>query len=155
MILIIIGMVFMVVLIFSIFTIFSTRNLTTMTTLATCSPTSAQFSTSSLASQGCTPRGSSWKYFHNVKTNTILIKVQILLVWQRKNSATEIQVFYFFFGFWSTNVLLIKKKLILVFMDVDLLLRDNAHHQDLFKILTSENTNSCRRMTWWCMYDFK
>ena len=132
MILIIIGMVFMVVLIFSIFTIFSTRNPTTMTTLATCSPTSAQFSTSSLASQGCTPRGSSWKYFHNVKTNTIL--VQILLVWQRKNSATEIQVFYFFFGFWSTNVLLIKKKLILVFMDVDLLLRDNAHHQDLFKI---------------------
>ena len=75
MILIIIWMVFMVVL---IFTIFSTRNPTTLI-LATCSPTSAQFSTSSLASQGCTPRGSSWKYFHNVNTNTFWWKYKCYL----------------------------------------------------------------------------
>ena len=109
MILIIIGMVFMVVLIFSIFTIFSTRNSTTQT-VATCSQTSAQFSTSSLASQECTQRGSSWKYFHNVNTNTFLMKIQMLFVWKRKKALTEIQVFYLFFGFSNTNIILIKER---------------------------------------------
>ena len=39
------------------------------------------------------------------------------------------------------------KKINTHLMDLDRLLRENAHYQDLFKILS----NSCRMRTWWCI----
>ena len=37
------------------------------------------------------------------------MKVQMLFAWKRKNSLTEKQVFYFFFCFSNTNIILIKE----------------------------------------------
>ena len=65
------------------------------------------------------------------------MKLQMLFVWKRKKALTEIQVFYLFFGFSNTNIILIKER--------------NTHHMKVRKSHNKEKSMENVWKKWWCL----
>ena len=74
------------------------------------------------------------------------MKIQMLFVWKQKKALTEIQVFYLFFGFSNTNIILIKER-----NTLHMVVRKWHNKEKSFWYLASRQwtspTKPCRRWT--------